>query len=549
MPLFNKYRNSIRFEDSLIGAILKAVERAGGLKDTAVLVMGDHGEAFFETGYHGHNRAYSAGEVKVPLVFYVPGRAPSAVKFPTSHMDIVPALMKLIGVKNPPADYSSGTDILAASAPPFTAAFSWDTSALIKDERALVMPLEAYKGGLKLYDADYKVVPGRKALEPYMPYLVDFQKEAKDFINRTYTRTNLMPRIIVLLMLLLTAAADAGPYYFITVRSGAEDLERSHKVLREMVKLADAQHTRLTLSLSAQYAVYVSSDAARTIELETWKGTGHEVAAHETCLAPDNNVKSAAGKRFEDGVNYFLAPAPGRGEGEKRLSCSRPFDRAGVEAAKKAFSGMAAGVYGAAFNSSPSEFGAFFAWLKFLKSRDPQGLFSRTVSGVVDNKLLPDGKAQAAAAARPKTERPGGGSPKTEIRVFRRRIIRTARWKNAFRAGRGNGSAARYCGDGVCDAAKRPVRAAAPRLREIGLMFEGIRDSNALISASAAQGASLPIFAPGSLIETSRAFICSGFVRWPGAVRFPAGMFSGAAWVFRDNGFGRFFGRLYNGGL
>ena len=181
MPLFNKYRNSIRFEDSLIGDILKTVERSGGLKDTAVLVMGDHGEAFFENGYHGHNRAYSAGEIKVPLVFYVPGRAPASVKSPTSHMDIAPALMKLIGVKNPPADYSSGADIFDKAAHPFVAAFSWDTSALIKDERALVLPLEAYKGGLKLYDADYKEVPGRKALEPYMPYLVDFQKEAKRF--------------------------------------------------------------------------------------------------------------------------------------------------------------------------------------------------------------------------------------------------------------------------------------------------------------------------------------------------------------------------------
>lgn len=181
MPLFNKYRNSIRFEDSLVGDILKTVERTGGLKDTAVLVMGDHGESFFENGYHGHNRAYSAGEVKVPLVFYVPGRAPAAVKYPTSHMDIVPALMKLLGVKNPPSDYSSGTDLFAGAARPFISAFSWDTSALIKDGRALVMPLEAYKGGLKLYDADYKELPGRKALEPYMPYLLDFQKEAKRF--------------------------------------------------------------------------------------------------------------------------------------------------------------------------------------------------------------------------------------------------------------------------------------------------------------------------------------------------------------------------------
>jgi len=181
LPLFNKYRNSIGFEDSLVGDLLKAVEKTGGLKDTVILVMGDHGEAFFEKGYHGHNRAYSAEEVKVPLVFYVPGRAPATVKSPTSHMDIVPALMKLVGVKNPPSDYSSGTDIFAGTAHPFLASFSWDTSALIKDDYALVMPLEAYKGGLKLYDPDYKEVPGRKALEPYMPYLVDFQTEAKRF--------------------------------------------------------------------------------------------------------------------------------------------------------------------------------------------------------------------------------------------------------------------------------------------------------------------------------------------------------------------------------
>ena len=55
------------------------------------------------------------------------------------------------------------------------------TSALIKDDRALVMPLEAYKGGLKLYDPEYKEIPGSKALAPYIPYLMDFQKEAKRF--------------------------------------------------------------------------------------------------------------------------------------------------------------------------------------------------------------------------------------------------------------------------------------------------------------------------------------------------------------------------------
>lgn len=181
-PLFNKYRNSLGFEDSLIGGIVKALERGGGLKDTAVLVMGDHGEPFYEKGYHGHNQGYSAEEVKVPLVFYLPGRAPGAVvRRPTSHMDIAPTLMRILGVKNPPADYSSGQDLFDGSARPFLPVFSWDTSALVKDEYALVMPLEAYKGGIKLYGPDYKEIPGRKAIEPYIPYLLDFQKEARRF--------------------------------------------------------------------------------------------------------------------------------------------------------------------------------------------------------------------------------------------------------------------------------------------------------------------------------------------------------------------------------
>jgi hypothetical protein len=181
LPLFNKYKNSILFEDSLVGKILKELERVGGLKDTAVLIMGDHGEAFFERGYHGHNRGYSPEEVRVPLVFYVPGRAAAVVDSPTSHMDIAPALMKLIGVKNPPADYSNGMDIFNRTARPFVSVFSWDTSALIKDGYSLVMPLEVYKGGLQLFDPDYKAAPGRKALIPFSPYLVDFQNEAKRF--------------------------------------------------------------------------------------------------------------------------------------------------------------------------------------------------------------------------------------------------------------------------------------------------------------------------------------------------------------------------------
>ncbi len=269
------------------------------------------------------------------------------------------------------------------------------------------------------------------------------------------------------MMLLIPAIADAGAYYFVTVRGGLEQPEESHKVLREMVKLADAQHIRLTLLFGAKYALYISSSPTRTIELENWKATGHEIGAYhqgpemkdwdgysdlpekalsrvrkdrdaspgaragrpdyfaalgrlaseiktgcmmdrvdkkflaaapayETCFAPDNSLEYPAGRSDSgSGINYSLISDTGRGEGKKRLSCSHPSDRGGVEAAKKAFSGMETGVYGASFDSSPSGFGAFFAWLKFLKRRDPQGLRSRTVSEIVENHLLPEKKIPA----------------------------------------------------------------------------------------------------------------------------------------------------------
>lgn len=181
--LFNRYRNSIHADDKLAGDILKAVAAAGGLKDTVVLVLGDHGEAFLERGRYGHNQGYSPEEVRVPLVFYAPGRRPEKISRLTSHMDITPTLMALAGVKNPPADYSNGRDLFDASPRDFAAAFSWDSAGLMTGAGILEMPLEVYKGGVKVFDAEYAELRGRKAAEPWTPLILRFQKEAKKFLK------------------------------------------------------------------------------------------------------------------------------------------------------------------------------------------------------------------------------------------------------------------------------------------------------------------------------------------------------------------------------
>ena len=133
-PSRNRYRNSIHYVDYLAGLTLRTIRETGGLSDTVVAVLGDHGEPIFEKGYAGHNQGYSAEEVRVPLVFHAPGLAPGSFGHQTSHLDLAPSVLKALGVRNPAADHSSGRDLADVSTRAFVSAASWDTAALIKPD-------------------------------------------------------------------------------------------------------------------------------------------------------------------------------------------------------------------------------------------------------------------------------------------------------------------------------------------------------------------------------------------------------------------------------
>ncbi len=311
------------------------------------------------------------------------------------------------------------------------------------------------------------------------------------------------------------------------LRDGEEQLAASHKALQEMVKLADDQHVRLTLLFDAQYAVYMASDPVRMAELDGWKKTGHEIGsyhagpdvkawdgysdlpageaaqtrghqeffcalsrlepeiktgctiggadkvfyaaspAYETCRDAERRNARAAVKADAgfDGINYSLTLLGNK----KLLSCSHPSDRAGSAASKKAFLSMVSGVYGVSFNSSPSEFGAFYAWLEFLKSDDPQGLRNRTVSGIVEGKLLPEKKAQVPAQTKAAEKRGAPAQPEpTEQKLPRIKPARGLHRQEDIimfgpprRAGRLEQRG--YCGDGICDAFERSHPGRCPR--------------------------------------------------------------------------------------
>lgn len=158
IPVFNRYRNSIYYDDHLVGKILNKLNGKGFLKNTIVLITGDHGEAFLERGLTGHNEGYSSEIVSVPLVLYVPGRGPESFTYLTSHLDVAPTILQMIGCRTSPGSYSQGHLLFDKNIErKYVVASSWSDMAIIDSKETIVMPLELYRiPRIIVYDKNYK---------------------------------------------------------------------------------------------------------------------------------------------------------------------------------------------------------------------------------------------------------------------------------------------------------------------------------------------------------------------------------------------------------
>lgn len=114
-PFFNLYKNCIFYVDSLIGKILNEVDTLGLLKNTVIVITGDHGQEFNENhkNYWGHGSNYSKWQTKVPFFIHMPGQ--KEVRYfdhMTTHFDVSATILnQFLGVKNPYSDYTVGTSL------------------------------------------------------------------------------------------------------------------------------------------------------------------------------------------------------------------------------------------------------------------------------------------------------------------------------------------------------------------------------------------------------------------------------------------------------
>lgn len=140
--IFNRYVNAAHHIDRQMGRLFDALEARGLLENTVIVVTSDHGEEFLEKGRWGHNSAFHDEQIRTPMVLVAPGVAPAVVEAPTSHLDIVPTLMPMLGVTNPVSDYASGVSLLSPDASRYRLVASWDALGYIGPDYKVALPLQ-----------------------------------------------------------------------------------------------------------------------------------------------------------------------------------------------------------------------------------------------------------------------------------------------------------------------------------------------------------------------------------------------------------------------
>ncbi len=110
-PYFNLYRNAVYQADSLVGIVLNKIQEKDLLKNSIIVICGDHGQEFNDNkkNFWGHNGNFSDVQIGTNLLWYSPDSEPKTVKYRTSHYDISPTILKkYLGLQNPIDDFGKG---------------------------------------------------------------------------------------------------------------------------------------------------------------------------------------------------------------------------------------------------------------------------------------------------------------------------------------------------------------------------------------------------------------------------------------------------------
>lgn len=151
-PYKNLYKNMVNYVDNYFKNIIDELKAQKLLKNTIIIVTGDHGQEFNENkkNFWGHNGNFSKYQLEVPLLYYSPKRMYASYSHWSSHKDIVPTLMQeVFTVSNPISDYSTGKNLFDTTKRQYMQVDGYNGLGIIDTTGEITYIL---------YDGDYEIV-------------------------------------------------------------------------------------------------------------------------------------------------------------------------------------------------------------------------------------------------------------------------------------------------------------------------------------------------------------------------------------------------------
>jgi hypothetical protein len=102
--MLDRFHNALAYADLWLGRLVDGLRARGLWESTALALVADHGEAFYEHGVPTHGTTLHDEQVRVPMLLRLPpalagtGGGPRAIAEPVSTLDLLPTLYRALGL-------------------------------------------------------------------------------------------------------------------------------------------------------------------------------------------------------------------------------------------------------------------------------------------------------------------------------------------------------------------------------------------------------------------------------------------------------------------
>jgi arylsulfatase A-like enzyme len=216
----DQYDGEITYLDNHLGRLFDWLEQSGHINDTMVVIMSDHGESFGERMVYKHNSQVYDEQMRVPIIFYVPGQAPRRITDYVSTVDLGATILNLVGLES--AKETQGVSLLPLMrGEPFTHPPIYGEHSIIEESpyfgsEAAVQP-ETHKYMVVTQDG-FKLIYNRNYYNFELYNLKDDPQELRNLFDRMPAKAAAMKQLLGRFVDVVTAKrpwdADEHKFYF-----------------------------------------------------------------------------------------------------------------------------------------------------------------------------------------------------------------------------------------------------------------------------------------------------------------------------------------------